>query len=421
MDSAWFRQGLMPVQQLSMVDRYNACLLEIGLPKTYLTTFQVDGWGWSPEIAEEQGRADYLSLGAGTNPYAILLSPAQNNLPVYQPFHSFDQHLMKVVFQAAGPAIADLSASTGIWMELDREIAAFRQPSDLLMVDAITLRFHAAGGLMQRAWEQRDLVHQFNNKRNAWADRNLLQRIADSVRLNGDLRYRSLTIPELPYTHTRAYFTRAFGGLYLFRDLPGGKPLLVMEDASQKRLADQPESEHLEWHLHDSGLLNLLYQEQLVDLQWTLYRDDTAILRRWQLILLMRAIHEDEETCVLSELSDVELRRRLQQLSAQNKIPELYHELDRVILSLQKNQTLQLQQLSPELSLALTHPHRSLPESAWNTVRQLLLRLSNLDLVRLYEYDKAAFFEQFRQWKPAFQDWVGGLIRRERQRSGQPG
>lgn len=411
--SGLFGQGLMPVNQLSLVDRYNACLTEIGLPKTYLTSFSVDGWGWSPEIAEEQRNPQYLSHAGSANPYAIILSPLQADLPIYFPFHSFDKHLMKVVFQAASTQISDLTVSTAIWIDVDQEISAFRQPSDLLMVDAITLRIHAAGGLMIHASAQREMVHQFNNKRNAWADRKLLKNIAESVKEYGDLRYRSLTIPDVPYTNTRSFYTRAFGGLYVFRDLPSGKPLLIMEDSTRQLLSPSEEHDHQEYSLQDPGLLNLLYKENLVDLQWTLYRDDPGVLRRLQYCILMKSIAADDEEVNLSALSEGEIRRRMLQLTSQNKLPEFYHELDRLLLQLQRNQSVQLGNASAQLTSALTHPHRSLKETSWNTVRQLLVNLSSDDLVRLYEYDKTSFFEQYKTWKPNFQAWAADYVKNE--------
>jgi len=413
METGLFGQGLMPVNQLSQVDRYNACLKEIGLPKTFLPKFRVDGWGWSPDIAEERNDPFYLSHGGAAKPYAIILSPAQKDLPVYFPYHSFDKHLMKVVFQAANAQIADLTASTAIWIDVDQEISAYRAPVDLLMIEAITLRFHAAGGLMVHAGAQRELVHRFNNQRMAWADRTLLQAIADSVRQYGDLRFRSLAIPDIPYTNTRSFFTRAFGGLFLFRDLPGGKPLIVAFDAAQARLSGQANHGHLEHHLHDAGLMPLLYAEKLVDLQWTLYRENSHVLSRLQTAVLMRALAEAQPDQDLLALNAGELRRSMLQLTAQNKLPELYHELDKLQVMLQRNQTPQTEQASPELRLALTHPHRSLSESTWNVVRQLLVSISSTDIVRLYEYDKPGFFDQFKTWPLNFQHWAADFVRRE--------
>jgi hypothetical protein len=320
---------------------------------------------------------------------------------------------MKVVFQTVAAQIADLTTSTAIWIDVDQEVSAYRVPADLLMIEAITLRFHAAGGLMEQAGAQREMVHRFHNQRMAWADRNLLQSLADSVRQHGDLRFRSLAIPDIPYTNTRSFYTRAFGGLYIFRDLPGGKPLIVSEDPAQSPLSGQSNHGHLERYLRDQGLMALLNREKLVDLQWAIYQENPQVLRRLQTAVFMRALAEARPEADLLALNEGELRRLLLQLTGEAKLPELYHELDRLQLMLQRNQNPNMDQASPELVQALTHPHRSLPESTWNVVRQMLVSLTSLDIVRLYEYNKPGFFEQYKTWPTNFQRWAADFVRRE--------
>jgi hypothetical protein len=404
--------GLLAVRQPSLVERYNACLEEIGLPRTYRTAFRVDGWGWSPEIAEEREDPFYLSHLGPANPYAILLSPAQRELPIHFPYHSFDRDLMAEVFRTAGRQIADLTASTALWIDVDQEIAAYREPRDLLMVEAITLRFRAAGGLMAAAAEQRELVRRFRTDRLAWADRELLARLAANAARHGDLRYRSLDIPDIPYTHTRCFHSRAFGGVYVFRDLPGGRPLLVVADPAQPVLPSGEDAPHLEYRLHDPDLLALLYREQLVDLQPSLYRDNPALLERLAEAVLLRAIAEADPAADLGALGASERKRRRLVLERDGLLPPLYGEVERLLLLLHRGQAPDLSGASPELTRALTHPHRRLPEGAWNTVRHLLVQLSPHDVVRLHAYDKPAYVAARAAWPENYRRWADAVTRR---------
>ena len=66
--SGLFGGRLFHVGTADLVKRYNDCLEDIGLQRTELKEFHIDGWGWSPEIAEEQQDRLYLSHGAA-NPY----------------------------------------------------------------------------------------------------------------------------------------------------------------------------------------------------------------------------------------------------------------------------------------------------------------------------------------------------------------
>ena len=55
-----YRSELIPING-KLVERYNKCLVKLGFTETKLTSFFIDGIGWSPEIAEEKKDAHYLN------------------------------------------------------------------------------------------------------------------------------------------------------------------------------------------------------------------------------------------------------------------------------------------------------------------------------------------------------------------------
>src|SRR5687768_892842 len=95
--SGLFGGKLFHVGSADMVERYNACLEDIGLERTQLKEFHIDGWGWSPEIAEEQQNRQYLSHGSA-NPYSVIITPEQQQGSLYYPYHSFDWDIHHQVF-----------------------------------------------------------------------------------------------------------------------------------------------------------------------------------------------------------------------------------------------------------------------------------------------------------------------------------
>ena len=196
--SGLFGRGLIHIDKPALVERYNACLEDIGLEKTSLDNFHIDGWGWSPEIANEMDNKYYLSHYGPANPYAIILTPLQEDRPIYFPYHSFDRHMMKEVFKQCGNQISDLTTETAIWIDIDQEIMRYRSPQDLLMIESINLKFNTSGHLMKAAREQRELVRIFYDEENAWGDTELHRKIIQSCTQYGDLRFRSLDIPEIP-------------------------------------------------------------------------------------------------------------------------------------------------------------------------------------------------------------------------------
>ncbi|EPR70769.1 hypothetical protein ADIWIN_3416 [Winogradskyella psychrotolerans RS-3] len=48
-----YRSELIPISG-KLVERYNKCLKTLGFSETKLTSFFIDGMGWSPDIAEER-------------------------------------------------------------------------------------------------------------------------------------------------------------------------------------------------------------------------------------------------------------------------------------------------------------------------------------------------------------------------------
>ena len=114
-----------------LVERYNKCLLKLGFTKTKLKKFTIDGLGWSPEIAEEKGEKFYLNNGEA-NTHAIIITPKQKGLPVYNPFHSFDAELMKAVFKKHEKTINDITRDSAICIDFDQKIDVFYEPLDVL-------------------------------------------------------------------------------------------------------------------------------------------------------------------------------------------------------------------------------------------------------------------------------------------------
>ncbi|MGC1633256.1 MAG: DUF6638 family protein, partial [Gelidibacter sp.] len=74
-----FRDELIPISG-KLVERYNQCLKTLGIAETKLSSFSIDGIGWSPEIAEEKKENHYLNNGEA-NPNGIIITPLQKGRP----------------------------------------------------------------------------------------------------------------------------------------------------------------------------------------------------------------------------------------------------------------------------------------------------------------------------------------------------
>ena len=196
-----YRSELISVSG-KLVERYNKCLVKLGFSETKLKSFQIDGIGWSPEIAEEKGELNYLNNGEA-NPHGIIISPLQKGKPVYLPFHTFDRELMKFVFKIHGDKIKDITRDCAICLDFDQGIDAFYEPLDVLKYKTVNIHFHLINDLLNVQKQQRELVETFNRDHN-FIDENIQDSLLESAKKHGDLRERDLDLHELQYTTIRS-------------------------------------------------------------------------------------------------------------------------------------------------------------------------------------------------------------------------
>ena len=133
-----YRNELIPISG-KLVERYNKCLLKLGFSETKLTNFSIDGAGWSPEIAEEKKEKFYLNNGEA-NTHAIIITPLQKGVPLYNPFHSFDKEIMKTVFRNHGDKINNITRDSAVCIDFDQSIDTFYEPLDVLKYKEINIK-----------------------------------------------------------------------------------------------------------------------------------------------------------------------------------------------------------------------------------------------------------------------------------------
>ena len=95
----------------------------------------------------------------------------------------------------------------------------------------------------------------------------------------------------------------------------------------------------------------------------------------------------------LNEL-DLETRKKLMGV-------ELY--LDKLA---QSNQTKMEDIVDERYSKSLHKPHTSLEIEHQELIWKLLTKITPVDPLHLYWYDKEKFYEEYKKWKPGYQDWV---------------
>jgi len=391
--------GLITVDTFVLVDRYNNCLEQLGIERTCLTSFRVDGIGWSPEIATEKGNVYYLSHGCA-NQYGVLISPDQRRKPIYSPFNSFDRRMMEALFSAFEKEIADITTTHGIALAIDQGLSDLASPRDLLLIDHVIVRA-SIGNLMETARSQRQLAERFMNEPLAWFDDGLRKSIIENVNQNGDLRRRKLEIPEMQFNDLRSFYTEAFGGVFVIRTEEGKDDLLIVEDNSFLEGQGKKTPRNIFW-LHDPKLVDSLFDGIVdIDFSW-LAQHPEEIDRRLECVAA-DVICSDNQAIDYVSLTAAQ-RKRL--LMSAKKMPASYSEVERLRKMLERRTYPERSDLSTEAQLLLLHPNAELPEWYRKVVWQLISRINPHNPLWFYITDKNRFFTEFENWPASKQAWV---------------
>ncbi|WP_288955366.1 DUF6638 family protein [uncultured Polaribacter sp.] len=383
-----------------LVERYNKCLLKLGFTKTKLKKFTIDGLGWSPEIAEEKGEKFYLNNGEA-NTHAIIITPKQKGLPVYNPFHSFDAELMKAVFKKHEKTINDITRDSAICIDFDQKIDVFYEPLDVLRYKDIVIKFHLIDNLNKAKKEQLKLIETFNYENN-FIDEKVHQQLLASAKKYGDLRTRNLTLEDIVFT-TESFYTKAFGGIYLLRDL--AIPVLIFEDEeAYKEAINDTTYDVLMYHISHSEMIDKLISYNVIELE--LEEENTK--KRYHRIqkFIFSSYLKETRHPIKEILQDGILFKSYlnkMDISSRKKIMslELFLDKKKVSKNIEPKEIIE-----EEIYIALHKPHSSLKPNDQDLIWSLLVNIAPKDVLFLYWYDKEQFYESFKNYDDSLQDWI---------------
>ncbi|WP_452226997.1 DUF6638 family protein [Lacinutrix cladophorae] len=394
-----YQSELIPISG-KLVERYNKCLVKLGFDATALTSFSIDGIGWSPEIAEEKKNMHYLNHG-DANPHGIIISPLQKGKPVYIPYHTFDREMMKFVFNTYESKINDITRDCAICLDFDQNIDAFYEPLDVLKYDTVSINFHLINELYHVQKEQFQLIEKFKEGNN-FIDEDLQQQLLDSAKTYGDLRHRDLELPPIDFK-TSSFYTRALGGVYVLRDFIS--EIVVFEDLkTYKEAIKDTIHEVIIFHIEQPELMDKLRDHVIVecDLEKVIQK---AQYQRVKKMMLYQELKETKHP-IKDVLDDnVLFRRYLNTIDATalkrvNGV-EIYLE------KIERSNTFKIHDLvNQKFYDALHQPHSSLNAKHQDLIWKLLINVSPKDVLFLYWYDKEAFYKAYQTYSDSMKDWV---------------
>ncbi len=403
-----YGNGLVSIDTPTLAKRYNECLEAAGVVPTALERFRIDGLGWSPEVAAEKGDGNYLSHGP-SNPLGVVLTPNQRGKPSYISFFSFQRELMNQYFSRYGREIADLTAQTGLWLDFDQGLSHYRTPMDLLQVGDVTVRTAAVGGIQEACREQRRLVGEFLAPGEGWFDPRLRAALLESARACGDLRSRNLFIPDMVFSDTEVFYTKAFGGVYVFRGLASCANLMVFEDPA--RMPHAPDESTRVYAADDLAWLALLLNEGVfeIDLAWHAAHPDD--LERVQECMLADLICTHDPAADFGALTSAQKKGYIQRMRAD--MPDIYFELEVLTRRLRAKNAVLREDLSLEAQAAACHPRRNMPPLLRSILWQMASCMLPTDVWRTYHHNKELFYSLYESWPEPRKSWAIELVRKQ--------
>ncbi|MEP2935859.1 MAG: DUF6638 family protein [Gilvibacter sp.] len=398
---------LVPISG-SLVQRYNDCLALLGVAPTELKEFHVDGIGWSPEVSNEKKENYYLNIG-DANANGIIISPDQFEKAIYMPFHSFDKDLMYAVFTAYKKEIKDITKDSAICLHIDQDVDSYYETFDLLKVDSIEVHFVIVGDLDKHKKEQEALIAEYHEGNNFF-NREIHKKILTSAKKYGDLRNRTLSLEPVTL-EVSSFYTRAYGGVFVLRDFI--KDMLVFEelDAFNKSIGNTT---------HDVMMFHIGHEE----LQQTL-RDHLIAECNLKRVMTKPRYERIKKNLFVSLLKDqkhplgevlsnpILYKRYFNSLSEEERKlvngVEIYNE--KIALS---NEYKRKDLVDNRFYVALHKPHSSLEDEHRDLVWKLLVKMSPLDPVFTFWFDKEHFYNAYESWEDSLQEWVIAQILKHR-------
>lgn len=209
--------NLVEVRSPALVARYNAALKLLIGKETKLKDFHIDLSGYSPEIGDEFGDHLYLNQG-GCNRQFILLTTEQKRAPLLNAQFSTSRRILRQFIEENEAELFALTARDAVGGELENSVFSVSDPAQLLDIRAIVVRADTTQSHVANAEALSEKITDFKTRADAWWDDVLIAEMIDLAKKTGDVTRNPVTLKASKFQQND-FWTKHFGGLYVFRDV----------------------------------------------------------------------------------------------------------------------------------------------------------------------------------------------------------
>lgn len=391
---------LMDISEPHLIERYNMALAAFGLPQTELTSFRIDMTGFSPEVAEILGDQEYLDPN-GVNRRFIILTPAQERLPVVHTRFSNTGALMHQFFEANRRAINAVTIRDVLYGEIGEEVAQIEDIDDLLSIQQVNFNVLTADDMLGKAEELRLLCDRLEESPNAWRDDDMINRMVDLVGQTGDIRQNDLVPEKVVFRHD-AFWSGHFGGIFVFLDERSTTVICDPKAPGFRRSRPwQVSYIPLDDHQH---IYEFLVNSGRIELPHVSWMEESGFLSHRSDMLLLSLIHEHDPEVQFERVDSIWLQtwvhRNADTVTRDGRYPFL-KSAERKMRS-DGSYPIEEADLADRFLLLRAKPDH---EDCWLTNR-LLSTLVPSDFVTRFVFDKHGFYEEYTTYSEDFRSHV---------------
>lgn len=399
-DSELIFGRLLRVEEPHLIQRYNKALEAFGLPATRLTSFDIDRTGFSPQVAEELDDMLYLDPGE-VNRRFIILTPAQQDLPVVHTAFSNTSQLLYEFFSKNSRAIDALTIKDVIYGEIEDSVARVEDIDDLLSISQVEFRVLSAEDVLGKAAELGRLVDRLKQEPDAWRDDAMLERMVELAKVTGDIRENALVPDQVIFRHN-AFWTSHFGGTYVFVD-PDTTTVIGNPAAPGFRRSRPWQVSYLS--IDDAErVFSFLASTGRIELPRASWIEASGYLEHRAEMIVRSLVHRTDPDRDLSTVSTVWLQTWIQSNAALLTSDGNFPFLNAAKREIAQVGQLKIEDVPPDRRFLVVRARTDHPD-AWLTSR-LISDFVPFDFVSRYIFNKQGFYRDYQNFDPVWRAHV---------------
>lgn len=401
--------NLLTIDEPHLVERYNKALKGFGLKAVKLEQFSIDMTGFSPEVAHELGDKEYLDP-AGVNRRFIILTPAQETLPVVHTQFSNTEELMLNFFDQNKREIFALTIKDVLFGEIEDSVLKVDDIDDLLAIEEVEFRLQTATNILGKRVDLQLLIDKLLKDQNAWKDDDMLKRMVKLAKVTGDVRTNELLPHNVVFRHN-AFWTSHFGGVYVFND-KNQITVIANPSATGFRKSRPWEVAYIDINDHQR-VYDFLIETGRIDPPHGSWIKRSGLLERRARMVVLELMLEQNPDLNLDQMStrkiDAWVRHNASEVK-QNQAFMLLRETDKMSDGIWgRRSQIDMDDIEPEMRFLISRANPD-HEDLW-LANRLISEYLSFDFLTLFVFNKQGFYKLYENWSENYREFVVNSIR----------